>query len=249
MAIEIRARTFEYIDSTNEEAKRQARQGAVDGTLILAMEQTAGRGRSGRAWSSPAGNFYSSLLLRNPGAAGEAALLSFAAALAVRDAITALAPRLTIALKWPNDVLVDGRKISGILLESSGSSGPGLDWLIIGVGVNLAHHPSDITPPATSLSHEGENIDFRIFSKSYQGKLKFWINKFQAEGFAPLRTSWLSTAFGVGEKIQVRLPKQTLSGIFTGLDASGALILTLEDGKRRLVTSGEVFFSGNSEET
>ena len=140
------------IDSTNEEALRLARAGEPGGAVIWAREQSAGRGRRGRNWVSKAGNLYLSILLRPDAALADAAQLSFAAALAVKNALQRLAtngdgpPPLT--LKWPNDVLMSGNKISGILLEgaaaaNSGPKGARTEYLVIGIGINLRHHPED----------------------------------------------------------------------------------------------------------
>ena len=146
----------ETVGSTNDEATRLARSGAEQGTLVWALEQTAGRGRRGRAWSSPRGNLYASLVLRPPCQLEHAAQLGFVAALAVGDALAALVPGLREpALKWPNDVLVGGRKIAGVLLESEIGDGGNLAFLIVGVGINLVSAPTDSEFPATSVLGEG----------------------------------------------------------------------------------------------
>ena len=134
---------LDSVDSTNEEARRlAASEAAVDGTLVWALSQTAGKGRRGRAWESPGGNLYCSILLRPDCAAAKAAQLSFVAAVAVVEAVTDIAgPALEVRCKWPNDVLVGGRKISGILLESEAGAGDEVEWVVVGVGVNVAHHP------------------------------------------------------------------------------------------------------------
>jgi len=145
--------SFAAIDSTNEEAKRQAAAGAPEGTLIWARAQQAGRGRRGRPWVSEPGNLYMSLLLRPDRAAPAAAQLGFAAALAVGEAALPLLPAsAALAYKWPNDVLIDGRKTSGILLESQAAGEGRLDWLVVGIGVNLVSFPEGAEYPATSLA-------------------------------------------------------------------------------------------------
>ncbi len=143
----------ETVDSTNNAAKQLAREGAAAGMVVWAMQQTAGRGRRGRSWVSPPGNLYASLLLRPSCPPEEAAQLGFVTALAVADALEEMAPGLPpIACKWPNDVLVGGRKIAGILLESEIGADQNLAFLIIGLGVNLVFAPADAEFPATSLS-------------------------------------------------------------------------------------------------
>ena len=148
---------MDSVDSTNTEAKRLACAGAADGTIVWAQRQTAGRGRRGRTWTSEPGNLYASFVLRPGCAPMQAAQLTFVAALAVRDLLSIyLNNSDSIACKWPNDVLVGGRKISGILLETSTSGSGVVDWLGLGIGVNLRHHP-DIggRHPATNLCAEG----------------------------------------------------------------------------------------------
>ena len=135
---------YEQIDSTNEEAKRLAAAGAPAGTLVWAGEQLAGRGRRGRGWASPPGNLYVSLLLRPACPPAQACQLNFVAAVALAEAVSALLPAgAGVALKWPNDVLVGGAKVSGILLEASAALDRSIDWLVIGAGVNIASHPAD----------------------------------------------------------------------------------------------------------
>src|SRR5262249_47981168 len=132
--------SFDDIDSTNEEARRRAGAGARGPLWIWAQRQTAGRGRRGRAWESPLGNLSCTLLFAPHATAAAAARLSFVASLAVRDLVAELLPDAEVKVKWPNDVLLDGRKTSGILLESAGETGSGdLPWLAVGIGVNLRH--------------------------------------------------------------------------------------------------------------
>ncbi len=244
-----RLRRFDQLDSTNDEAKRQAAEGAPNGTIILARRQTAGRGRRGRSWESPEGNLYASLLLRPDCEAQQAAQLSFVAALAVADTLGGILPsEKRVELKWPNDVLVGGRKISGILLESAPGGGR-LDWVIIGCGINIMTHPELARGRATSLMAEGaspltpESLLANLVLALHGG-----IGRWQANGFAPVREAWLASAHGIGRPIEVRLPDETLHGTFAALDENGALMLELACGGQRLVTGGEVYF-GPSDET
>lgn len=235
---------LDSVGSTMDEARRLAEQEqAEDGTLVWAREQTGGRGRLGRAWSSPRGNLYFSLVLRPDGAPAEAAQLGFAAALALGEAIGAVSPPVEVTFKWPNDVLLHGRKAAGILLESRSSAEGGLDYLILGCGVNLAHFPKDTPFPATSLHFErvpssvGETELLEAFGRHFLS----WASRWLDEGFAPLRRAWLRHAERLGEAIEVRLPRETLRGIFRDLDAQGYLLLETEGGELRRVSGGEVF--------
>lgn len=235
----------ETIDSTNAEAARLARNGAGDGTVVWAKRQTAGRGRHGRRWESPDGNLYCSLLLRPEAPPAEAAQLGFVAALALAEALDGVLPVASnLAFKWPNDVLLDGGKVAGILLESSGDRDGRLDWLIIGCGLNLRHFPQDVVGyPATSLSAAGvrEVGDGELLA-AFVGAFSRWRSRWQVAGSGPVLDAWLARAVQIGNEIAVRLPGRELRGRFTGLDPSGALLLDLPDGSRQTVTAGDVFF-------
>jgi BirA family transcriptional regulator, biotin operon repressor / biotin---[acetyl-CoA-carboxylase] ligase len=235
-----RLQRFDAIDSTNEEGKRQARAGAPEGTLIWAGAQTAGRGRRGRAWISPAGNLYFSLVLRPGKSAGAAAQLGFAAALAVAEAVAPALPKgVRLGLKWPNDVLLDGRKLSGILLESQASDGH-LDWLVVGIGVNLASFPEGVDYPTTSLAAAGAAVTVEALLEAVTGRFAAWYERWREGGFPPLREAWLARAEGLGAAIRVRLATGESEGRFAGLDEEGALLLDAADGRRR-VAAGDVF--------
>ena len=234
--------SFAALDSTNEEAKRQACAGATEGTLVWARAQSAGRARRGRAWVSEPGNLYMSILLRPESSPGGAAQLGFAAALAVGEAVLPLLPRGDmLSYKWPNDVLIDGRKVSGILLESQAAGERRLDWLVVGIGVNLASFPENAEYPAISLAAAGAwVVTVEELLEAVAGRFHFWYERWRAEGFAPLRAAWLARVRGLGEGIRVRLPGGETSGRFAGLGEDGALLL--EDGTaERRIAAGDVF--------
>ena len=237
---------LESVDSTNEEAKRRAREGAEDGTLIWALEQTAGKGRSGRTWTSPQGNLYLSMVLRPDCSPAEAAQLSFVAAIGLGDAVGSVAPPMVeVRYKWPNDVLFNDRKGAGILLESQIAADGGLDWLVLGCGVNIRSYPDGGEPAATSLHFEGApaRLDSVVVLEAFGRHFLSWVNRWLEDGFEPIRKRWLTHAKGIGEAIEVRLPKETLHGRFADLDDGGALLLELESGERRRIAAGEVYFT------
>lgn len=234
---------FDEIDSTNEEARRRAAAGEPGPLWISAARQSRGRGRRGRVWISPPGNLTATLLIRPNRPASECAQLSFAAALAVADMLSARAPRADITLKWPNDVLAAEKKIAGILLESESGVDGTAAWLAIGIGVNLAAFPEDTDLPATSLKALGATppppndalLDLAdAFAK--------WYEAWCGAGFAPVREAWLSRAHGLGKRIRVRLAKEEITGVFRDIDDSGALVLGLPHNVTRSVSAGEVFF-------
>lgn len=236
---------LDTVESTNEEAARMAREGAPAGTLVCARRQTAGRGRRGRTWASPAGNLYASLVLRPDCAPAAAPQLSFVAALAAADTIR---PRLptpaALRLKWPNDLLIGGRKVAGLLLETESTEARRLDWLIVGMGINVVSFPEDVDATATCLTAEGAAAATPAdLLDSFMAIFPGWAARWQREGFAPIRQAWLDSAAGLGSAISARLSNETLRGDFVGLDEDGALMLALPDGSRRKIAAGDVFFA------
>lgn len=232
----------ETVGSTNDEAKELARAGAAEGTIVCGLQQTAGRGRRGRYWSSPPGNLYASIILRPACAPGVAAQLAFVAALGVGGALSQLAPALpSIAYKWPNDVLAGSRKIAGILLESETDEHGSLAYVVVGVGINLASAPPNAEFPATSLGGEGISAPApETALAAFVRHLEMWVRRWREEGFGPVRDAWRTRAFALGEPIQVRLETATLHGRFIDIDQQGALLLEV-GGELRRISAGDVF--------
>lgn len=221
--------------------------GTPEPAWFLAQRQTAGKGRRARAWDSPPGNFYGTLLLHPVEPPAVVALRSFAAALALRQALvdlTALPGSFT--LKWPNDVLLNGGKLAGILLEST-ATGQGIADLAIGIGVNLISAPelSGLEPGAlvpVSLLHEtGLRITPETLLAHLAPAYATWERRFTTEGFAPLRSEWLTHAARLGEHIRARTGQATREGIFETIDPSGNLILRTGQGTVA-IPAAEVFF-------
>nr|WP_277348907.1 biotin--[acetyl-CoA-carboxylase] ligase [Sneathiella limimaris] len=234
---------FQTIDSTNLAARKLADEGASEGQVIWALKQESGVGRRGRQWTSPEGNLYCSVLLRPNVSAVEGAKLSFLVAVALFDALKPYLPEsIDLAVKWPNDLLINGRKTAGILLESRSNNDGRLDWLIIGTGINIRHYPK-VTDglPAISLEEVGAKLTTDQLLKSYLDNLLQLYQLWKQEGFSPIRQRWLARASGVGGPVTVRLSNEQFEGVFSGMDENGALVLTLPDGSTRLVTAGEVF--------
>lgn len=215
----------------------------------MARQQTAGRGRRGRAWSDPPGNFAATLVLRPEGGPVEAAQLSFVAALAVHEALLRLCgPQVNIALKWPNDVMLNGGKLSGILLESAGA-GARIAVLAIGIGVNLAEapDPAAIEPgamrPVSLRGETGLTVTPDEFLDALAVAFDGWWLQMRSFGFGPIRQGWLSRAARLGEQIIARTGNSQTSGRFDGIDETGALILTTPQG-RQVIAAADVYFSG-----
>lgn len=233
-------------DSTNAHALRQAPH--LEGPAwFLGLEQTAGRGRRARAWASPRGNFHATLLMFPKERPDLVALRSFAAALALRDAFVALTGLETsFSLKWPNDVLLNGAKVAGILLEAS-STGAGVQALAIGIGVNLIAHPDQSVmeegalPAVSLLSETGLRVTPEAFLDALAPAFARWEAVLVAQGFAPLREAWLAHAARLGEPIRARTGKDTFHGVFETIDGQGNLILVTATGPMA-IPAAEVFF-------
>jgi len=231
------------IDSTSEEAKRRAESGAPEGTLVSADWQTAGHGRRARPWHSPAGNLYFSIVLRPDCPPGRAAQLSYAGALAVGGAIEELLPPgVSLHYKWPNDVLIDGRKTAGVLLESAMAAAGGLAWLVVGIGINVISHPDYVSYPATHLAAHRAGTDLGVLLERVAKKFLVWHKVWRRGAFAEIRERWLERAVGVGGAIEVSLDSGLLHGEFVTVDDDGALVLTAQDGARIRVPAGDVYF-------
>ena len=223
------------LDSTNSEARRLAEKGEGGPLWIMAEKQTAGRGRRGRRWETLSGNLATTLLLRPDAPPGPVGQLSFAAALAVADVASHVAPKASVTVKWPNDVLIEGKKAAGILLES------GEGWLAVGIGINLAAAPEGTEFPATALADFAPPPSPDEALTLLAARFAHWYADWMSGGFETLRTAWLARAGGLGLPIRARLPHETRHGVFEGIDASGALLLN-EQGRISAIAAGEVFF-------
>lgn len=236
---------FEDVTSTNTLAREAARSGDPGGLWITAKRQLEGRGRRGRAWVSEAGNLYASLLLIDPAPPQQLAKLPFVVALAVRDALgSLLGTERDVRVKWPNDVLVGGRKCVGILLESERLAN-GSSAVVIGCGINVAEAPGDLPYQATALSVEGFRGDIESVFEALASAMDRELALFKrGAGFDAVRERWLAHAVGIGSPCTVRLSDRTLEGTFEALDQDGRLLLALANGERMPISAGDVFFSG-----
>lgn len=235
------------LDSTNAEALRRAAAGAEGPAWLLALRQTSARGRRGRSWASPPGAFAASLLMRPMAPPAEAALRSFVAALALDDALSALTGRPEMfALKWPNDVLMQGRKLAGILLETGGIPNGPLA-LVIGIGVNLADEPDPqaLEPgalaPVSLRGATGVSISPEDFLDLLAPAFARREGVLRAQGFGPIRDAWLARAARIGEIVSARSHGREIVGRFETIDPSGALVLATHSGRVTL-PAAEVHF-------
>ncbi len=234
---------LDTVGSTNIEARKLADAGEDEGTSVRAKRQVHGVGRRGRQWSSPEGNLYCSLVLRPDCDPASAARLSFLTALAIRRAVAKFVRQETdVRLKWPNDVLIDGHKSAGILLESKTKSDGQMSYVIVGTGINIVSYPEHTDGlPAISLKKVGAEAGVEEILSAYAYAFLDLYTTWKQKGFAPIREEWLTHATGLGGRITVKLSNETLEGVFSDLDKNGALILTMDNGERKLITAGEVF--------
>jgi BirA family transcriptional regulator, biotin operon repressor / biotin---[acetyl-CoA-carboxylase] ligase len=232
--------------STNADALAAARSGDPGNLWITATRQIAGKGRQGRAWVSESGNLYASLLLIDP-ARDLSALgtLPLAVAVAVHGTLASLPGMLRhdLKIKWPNDILANGKKISGILLESTALE-DGRLAVAVGIGINIAHHPDPALYQATDLTQLGmvtaPEALFPQLATTMAATLDAWNH---GRGFPQIRAEWLRLARGQGEMITANLPNGPVQGRFDDIDGEGRLVLTLQNGQTRSISAGDVFFA------
>ena len=252
-----RLTAFDRVGSTNTLALEHAREGDPGSHWLVSKRQEAGKGRRGRVWETPEGNLAATLLLVPDFEIKVAATLGFVAGLALSDALAAVLPGLTVGvgvdggtplsggrfeLKWPNDVLADGAKLSGILLESAM-----LDQrrfaLAIGIGVNVVAHPADVPYPATSLAALGANCDaetlFLALSDAWMDNVRLWN---EGRGLDAIRVRWLERAAGLGSEVAVKVDGRVVRGIFETIDEDCRFVIRTEDGERVTIAAGDVHF-------
>jgi BirA family biotin operon repressor/biotin-[acetyl-CoA-carboxylase] ligase len=235
---------LDTVGSTNAEALRRANAGETGPLWIVARQQSAGHGRRGRAWVSEPGNLYASLLLNDPAPPAVVPGICFVAALALHDAILDVAHGLAptqLQLKWPNDLLLDGKKLAGILVEGS-TRADGRTTAVVGMGANCSHHPVLAEYPATDLAASGYAVSaatlFATLGERMAARLDEWN---RGANFASVRSAWLARASGLGSAIEVRLGNRTIAGIFEAIDLAGALVLRHRDGTHETVAAGDIF--------
>ncbi|MDH3580303.1 MAG: biotin--[acetyl-CoA-carboxylase] ligase [Hyphomicrobiales bacterium] len=232
------------IDSTNSEALRRAGEGAGDRLWVTALAQTAGRGRQGRNWESRSGNLFASLLLRPRCPLGTSVQLAFVAGVALFECVAAVAGGLAerLAVKWPNDLLLDGKKLGGILLESNQAPPNSAPAIVIGTGVNLASHPELSEMPATDLiSHDVAVSPDAAFTE-LAGQTARWLDIWaRGEGWDTVRNAWAERSLPAGSPIRVRTGDDDIEGSYAGVDETGALIVTVASGEQIKLNAGDVF--------
>lgn len=237
--------SYDVLDSTNDEAKRLAGGGATHGAVIWAKRQTHGRGRMGRDWVSPEGNLYVSFLLKPEKSLEISSQLGFVAAVAAAETLEAMvADAYEIQCKWPNDILLNKRKIAGILMESFATHeklATSDRWIVVGVGINIESFPDHVLFPATSLREVGvELISAKIVLSRLVYNFMQCYDLWSRKGFADIRKAWTARAYRLGHAMEVMQGSETVHGVFEGLDTNGALLIRKNTGALQTVSAGDV---------
>jgi len=235
----------DIVASTNDEAMGLAHAGACEGTVVQARRQQAGRGRQGRNWVSEPGNLFCSTIVRPCCPPAQAAVLGFVAANATAAAVGAFVAPGRVAIKWPNDVLVDRRKVAGILLEADIGPDGDVAAMVIGIGINVAHAPEVAAYPVASLAAASGDkaVDADLVLEYLCGALHHELQVWRSGGFPVVRERWLARCVGLGEPVTVRMGTGVERGRFEGLGDDGALLLR-RDGKIVRITAGDVWLPG-----
>lgn len=235
--------SFETIDSTNEEAKRLAANGGSHGAVIWAKEQTKGKGRAGRDWECLPGNLFVTMLLQPGCDITLIPQLTYVASLAALHTIQDVLPEdAEVTLKWPNDILINGKKVAGILLESFMVPRDEQRWVAVGLGMNIEDSPKHVPFPATSLKEEGvEIISAKIVLSRYVHCFVEVYNQWSRKGFSAIRRQWNNAAWSLGGRVRISLPHEEVEGTFKHIDLDGGLVIQITPTKKRIIHAGDMF--------
>ena len=232
---------YESVSSTNEIIKDFASKSFPEGTIVHALNQSQGKGRSGKNWNSQKGNLFFSILLRPKVPTSVISQLSFVASLAVRQGLVNTTNNINdFIFKWPNDILINNKKISGILLECSPANISNIpDWIVIGIGLNISDYPKELDF-ATSLNEHGHYIDIYILIKEISNQLEKIYNDWLINGFENIRNIWLKYCHPKGKNISIMIQNEKFEGKFNGITDDGSLIIKLFDNSTKVISGGEV---------
>ncbi|MBS0558771.1 MAG: biotin--[acetyl-CoA-carboxylase] ligase [Proteobacteria bacterium] len=234
------------LPSTSELCTRLAAEGEPEGLAVMALRQTAGRGSRGRGWESPEGNLYLSVLLRPAGTLADGGGWALIAALGMIEAVSGFVPDpARLVLKWPNDVLLDGRKLAGVRLDAQAKPDGTFDWLVMGCGINLAHAPDLPDRQAACLAEAAPPPAPRDVAEALLDRLANWRSVRMAEGLGPVRAAWLARAQTVGTALRLSYNGRVIGGSFAGLAEDGALLLAT-GGRVEAFSTGEVLLSSGN---
>ena len=239
--MQFRLECHEVLESTSSLVKQRAEAGEAEGLAIQALRQSAGRGRQGRGWESPAGNLYISVLLRPAVPLRDAPQWSFVAAVALAETLNGLLPEASkLSLKWPNDLLLQSAKAAGILVETGIAPSHALDWICIGIGVNIMSKPNLPDRPTACLAeYSAAPPAPEALAQSLLVSLAHWHDFRLQQGFAPIREAWLRHAPAMGAPISLKRDGALLEGAFAGLSPEGGLLLA-KGREVQLILAGEI---------
>jgi BirA family biotin operon repressor/biotin-[acetyl-CoA-carboxylase] ligase len=239
-----RLRVEAELPSTSDLLRRLAAAGEPDGLAVLARRQTAGRGREGRSWHSEEGNLHVSLLLRPDAPAAEAPRWALLGGVALAEALSAFLPdRDSIRLKWPNDLLLGGAKLAGMLCEGSARDGR-IEWIVLGLGANLARAPDLADRPTTCLAAHAPPPDPEAAAVALVGAVERWRRRMAEQGIGPLLDAWQRRGPRQGAELTLRSGAGETTGLYRGLDGDGALLIET-DGRTRRFATGELSAGGD----
>ncbi len=233
-------------DSVMKEAQRRAGNGAEEGTLILAHEQTDAYGRLGKRWYSPRGNLYCAIILQPEFSLDQSLQLNYVAAVSMGTALGSLmSPMVTLRYRWPNDIVLNGDKAAGIFIDAPTPMDAQIPWMIIGMAVNIAVYPDNPNPGAVSVHDVEGNKNIRAIDvlEEYSKQFLHWINRWAEDGFEPILKTWLQRADEIGEKISIELKNEVLTGRFSRITTNGDIALTLSNNNVRHISLREFYQS------
>ncbi|WP_122039200.1 biotin--[acetyl-CoA-carboxylase] ligase [Asaia bogorensis] len=232
----------ETLGSTSDYCKNEAENGAAHGRAVLAYCQTAGRGTRGRQWDAPSGNLSFSFICRDARVNDLVQAMPFMVAVAVHDALSTCAPSAALRIKWPNDILCDGAKLAGVLIERGGATGS--EWIVVGIGANLKTAPDIAGRQTVALSALGGQVGPADLARQILTCFSFWFDLWQRRGFAPIRQAWLDRAHEPGSRLAVQRGGDYIEGFFAGLDECGRLVLQTDQNEVQTVAAGDILLLG-----
>ena len=235
---------LQSVDSAMKEARRRAENGAEEGTLIWAHEQTDARGRLGHTWHSPPGNLYCAIVLQPEFPTDQAIEINYIAALSIGTALGSMtSPMVTLRYCWPNDIILNGDKVAGIFIDAPTTVDNHWPWMIVGMSVNIATYPDNPNPGAVSIHEAQGNPDISVINVLEECSRQFlhWINRWAEQGFEPILKNWRQRANGINEYVSIALKDETVTGNFTSIESNGAIAVSLADHSIRHVSLGEFY--------
>jgi len=235
------------VDSVIEEAARRARQGAGEGVILWALEQAHAKTRSGKQWESPQGNLHCALIIEPEFDNATAAQLLYVAAISAGTAIAdILSPMTGLRYRWPNHIYINELKSGLLQIAAPDGDADPYPWLVLGLSVNVAHHPPNPEPERFNSMHASGTPEANVgeLLEAYCRHFLSWVNRWAEEGFGPVHKAWLQRADGVGADIRLRIDDEIIEGRFGKLDSQGRINVELADGGHRSISVGEYFALG-----